>query len=98
MARGSGTTRGSFMSRNPIFDLPLSTVMRSEIALPLGQILQINTVGALLGAWRSPRNHKSIENLFDTPEQARNAVAVCATWLGVHMRPTAGPVGGWWRD
>jgi hypothetical protein len=85
------------MCRNPILDLPLSVVMRVEIALPLQQILKIGTVGALLGAWRFPKNHASIEELFETPEQARNAVAVCATWLGMTMRPTAEPVIAWWR-
>jgi hypothetical protein len=85
------------MPRNPVLDLPLTAVMRTEIALPLQQILQINTVGALLSAWRNAGNHESIEDLFDSPQQARNAVAVCATWLGVRMLPTIAPVGGWWR-
>jgi hypothetical protein len=85
------------MCRNPILDLPLSAVMRVEIALPLQQLLKIGTVGALLGAWRFADNHKSIEELFETPEQARNAVAVCATWLGMTMRPMAEPVIAWWR-
>jgi hypothetical protein len=85
------------MRRNPVLDLPLTAIMRTEIALPLQQLLNINTVGALLCAWRTPCNHESIEDLFDTPEQARNAVAVCATWLGVRMKPTMGPVPGWWR-
>ena len=85
------------MPRNPVLDLPLTAVMRTEIALPLQQILNINTVGALLSAWRSPCNHERIEDLFDSPQQARNAVAVCATWLGVRMQPHVAPVGGWWR-
>ena len=34
------------MRRNPVLDLPLEAVMRTEIALPLQQILNINTVGA----------------------------------------------------
>src|SRR6476620_9584191 len=75
------------MHRNPILDLPLAAVLRTEIALPLQQILNINTVGALLTAWRSPLNHPHIEDLFDSPGQARNAVATCATWLGVRMQP-----------
>ena len=85
------------MPRNPVLDLPLTAVMRTEIALPLQQILQINTVGALLSAWRHSGNHESIEDLFDSPQQARNAVAVCATWLGVQMRPQATLPSGWWR-
>ena len=86
------------MARNPVLDLPLTAVMRMEIALPLQQCRNINTVGALLAAWRSPGNHESIEDLFDTPQQARNAVAVCATWLGVRMAPTKTPIDGWWRS
>ena len=68
------------MRRNPILDLPLTAVMRTEIALPLQQILKINTVGALLCAWRMPANHESIEDLFDSPEtgpQCRRCL--CAT-------------------
>jgi hypothetical protein len=85
------------MRRNPILDLPLTAVMRTEIALPLQQILKLNTVGALLCAWRIESNHESIEDLFDTPQQARNAIAVCATWLGMRMQPAIAPAGGWWR-
>src|SRR5438874_10104562 len=35
------------MTRNPILDLPLTAVIRAEIALPLGQLLSICTVGSL---------------------------------------------------
>jgi hypothetical protein len=86
------------MPRNPILDVPLSDVMRSEIALPLQHVLSIYTVGSLLKAWRNPRNHKSIEQVFDTPQQARHAIAVCATWLGVQTLPSASVVPQWWRD
>ena len=85
------------MTRNPILDLPLTAVIRSEIALPLQQVLSIYTVGSLLSAWRSPHSQRSIEQIFDTPQQARHAVAVCATWLGVQMRPAATAPAGWWR-
>jgi len=88
----------SSTGRNPILDLPLTAVIRQEIALPLQQILNLQTVGNLLNAWRSPRNHRSIEQLFDSPQQARNAVAVCATWLGVQMKPQHNPSMGWWRS
>jgi hypothetical protein len=84
--------------RNPVLDIPLTEVIRPEIALPLQQILNLQTVGNLLNAWRSPRNHRSIEQLFDSPQQARNAVAVCATWLGVQMKPQHNPTMGWWRS
>jgi hypothetical protein len=85
------------MSRNAILDLPLGQIMRSEIALPLQQVLQIYTVGNFLKAWRNPRSQRSIEQVFDTPQQARHAVAVCAAWLGIESRAAVGPVpGGWW--
>jgi len=85
------------MTRSPILELPLTAVIRSEIALPLQQVLSIYTVGSLLSAWRVPQNQKHIEQIFDSPQQARHAVAVCATWLGVQMKPQATPVPGWWR-
>jgi hypothetical protein len=84
------------MSKNPILDVPLSSVMRSEIALPLQHILQIYTVGNLLKAWRNPKNHRSIEQVFDSPEQARHALAVCAAWLGIQTHATHEPVPAWW--
>jgi len=87
------------MSRNPVLDLPLTAVMRSEIALPLQHVLKLYTVGALLGAWRSPRNQKSIEQLFDSPQQARHAIATCAAWLGAQTHALHKPVAEWWpRD
>jgi hypothetical protein len=87
------------MSRNPILNVPLSQVMRSEIALPLEQVLHIYTVGSFLQAWANPRNHKSIEQVFDTPQQARHAATVCAAWLGARsaFTPLPTPVTGWWR-
>jgi hypothetical protein len=85
------------MSRNPILKLPLNEVMRSEIALPLQHILQLYTVGSLLNAWRNPRNHHSIEQVFDSPQQARHAISVCAGWLGVRTPVPPDPISGWWE-
>ena len=82
--------------KNPVLALPLSTVMRSEIALPLQHILQVYTVGCFLKAWRSPRSQKQIEGIFDTPEQARHAVTTCAAWLGIKTLATHEPVPAWW--
>ena len=87
---------GRFMSKNPILQLPLSDVMRSEIALPLQHVLKIPTVGSLLNAWRNPKNHRSIEQVFQSPQQARHAVAVCAAWLGVQTVAAPNPVSEWW--
>lgn len=84
------------VSKNQVLDLPLSSVMRPEIALPLQHVLNLYSVGSLLKAWRSPKNHRSIEQVFDTPEQARHAVAVCAAWLGIQTRPSHEPVPAWW--
>ena len=70
--------------------------MRSEIALPLQHVLQLYTVGSLLKAWRNPKNHKSIEQVFDSAQQARHAVAVCAAWLGVQTLAAPNPVPAWW--
>src|SRR5438270_486174 len=50
------TDRLDVMSKNPVLDLPLSSVMRPEIALPLQHVLNLYTVGSLLKAWRSPKN------------------------------------------
>src|ERR1041384_575017 len=84
-------------SKNPVLDLPLASVMRSEIALPLQHVLQLHTVGAFLKAWRNPKNQRSIEQIFDSPQQARHAVAVCAAWLGVPSFPSlANPMPQWW--
>ena len=83
-------------SKNPILDIPLSEVMRSEIALPLQHVLKLPTVGTLLNAWRNPKNHRSIEQVFDSPQQARHAVATCAAWLGVQSLASQPSVSPWW--
>ena len=64
--------------KNPVLALPLTDVMRPEIALPLQQVLNLYTVECFLRAWQSPKSQRSIEQLFDTPEQARHAAATCA--------------------
>jgi hypothetical protein len=84
--------------KNPVLSLPLSAVMRSEIALPLQHMLNIYTVGCLLRAWRSPKSQRSIEKLFDSPEQARHAAATCAAWLGFDTRAIHEPVPAWWVE
>src|SRR3954471_22066141 len=84
------------MNKNPILDVPLTQVLRAEIALPLSQVLHVYTVGNFLRAWKSPKSQRSIEQIFDTPEQARHAAQVCATWLGVAVVPTPQHVPAWW--
>ena len=86
------------MMRNPVLTLPLSEVMRAEIALPLQHVLHVYTVGNFLSAWRNPKSQKSIEQCFDTPQQARHAAQTCAAWLGVATPPMMSGVPAWWRE
>jgi hypothetical protein len=89
----------AFVMSNPIRDLPLTEIMRPEIALTLQHVLRIYTVGSLLDAWRSPKSQRSIEQVFESPQQARHAVATCATWLGVQWDGMQrAEVGGWWTE
>jgi len=81
---------------NPVLDVPLIDIMRSEIALPLQQILHLYNVGSFLRAWGNPKNHKRIEQVFDSPEQAHHAAAVCAAWLGFKIAVGHDPNLGWW--
>jgi len=94
----TGWDRGSCMTKNPILALPLNQVMRAEIALPLQQMLQLYTVGNFLSAWRNPKTQKFIEQVFESPEQARHAAATCAAWLGVASRPTTTIPSAWWLN
>jgi hypothetical protein len=75
--------------------MPLTEVIRQEIALPL-QHLSVYTVGGLLSAWRNPKNQRCIEQLFESPQQARHAVAVCAAFVGIPTQAVAGSVPHWW--
>jgi hypothetical protein len=84
------------MLKNPVLDLPIGQVMRPEIALPLQHVLKIYTVGNFLNAWRSPKHQKNIEQVFDSPQQARHAAATCAAWLGVKTPVAPNPVPAWW--
>lgn len=86
------------MEKNAVLDIPIGQVMRPEIALPLQHVLQIYTVGQFLNAWRSPRQQKGIEQLFDTPQQARHAASICAGWLGVRTTAAPNPVPAWWPE
>ena len=84
------------MSKNPVLDVSLGEVMVPEIALPLQHVLKIYTVGNLLSAWRNPRNQRSIEQVFDSPQQARHAMTVCTAWLGFQTPAMVTPVKAWW--
>jgi hypothetical protein len=82
--------------RNPVLDVPLMNIMRWEIAQPLQQMLHLYNVGNFLAAWGNPENHKCIEQVFDSPQQAHHAAAVCAAWLGVKIAVGHDPNLGWW--
>jgi hypothetical protein len=84
------------MQKSPVLELPIGDVMRAEIALPLQHVMKIYTVGHFLNAWRSPRQQKHIERIFESPEQARNAASTCAAWLGVRTPAAPNPVPAWW--
>ncbi len=84
--------------RHPILDLPLTSVIRREYALQLQHVLKLYTVGNLLGAWRQFECQKSIEEVFDTPEQAHHAIATCAAWLGFQIVAAPGRVPDWWNS
>ena len=83
--------------RNPVLDVPLTQVIKQDIALPL-QHLRVYTVGGLLHAWRNPKNQKHIEQIFSSPQQARHAVSVCATFLGVPSHWVSESVEQWWSS
>jgi hypothetical protein len=84
------------MTKNPILDLPLSQVLRPEIALVLGRAHGVFTVGGFLRAWRSPKKCQQLMSAFDTPAQARHAAATCATWLGVRSPALHTAPATWW--
>jgi hypothetical protein len=88
------------MSRKAIRNVPLDEVLRHEIALPLQQMMKIYTVGNFVAAWCNPDNQERIARIFDTPEQAQHAAAVCANWMGARLTftPMQLPVTGWWRS
>ena len=83
--------------RHPILDLPLTTVIRSEYALQLQHVLKLYTVGNLFGRMDDMESQKSIEDVFDTPEQAHHAITTCAAWLGFKIVAAPGPVPDWWQ-
>lgn len=88
------------MLKHPVMNLQLDHVLRPEIALTLQHVLHLYTVGNFLNAWRNPRSQKSIEQCFDSPQQARHAAQTCAAWLGVATPPSANilQMQAWWRD
>ena len=97
-AGATGEASGT-MTRNPVLDLPLSEVMKTDIALTLQHVMQIYTVGNFLKAWRNPKNHKCIEQVFNSPQEARHAAAICANWLGIRTLATPdSAIPGWWRN
>ena len=68
--------------KHPVLDVPLADVLRPEIALSLGHLMKIYTVGSFLRAWGNPAAQVSIQHLFDTAEHAHQAATLCSTWAG----------------
>jgi hypothetical protein len=79
-SQGSNVNFGLF--NHPVLDLPLTEVLRPEIALSLQQMLKIYTIGSFLRAWDNPAAQAHIEHLFDNAEQALHAATLCTTWVG----------------
>lgn len=92
------TSRTDIRPSQVILDIQLDRVVQKPYALQLQQILQIYTVGNLLGAWRHPEYQREIESVFETPEQAHHAIATCAAWLGLQTVAAPGPVPAWWAE
>ena len=82
---------------HPVLDLPLTEVLRPEIALSLQHMLKIYTVGSFLRAWDNPAAQVHIEHLFDTAEQARHAATLCTTWVGWGNAAVPAVEQGWMR-
>ncbi len=85
---------------NAILNLPLNQVVLPHIALPLQQLFNVWTVGGLLKGWTEPQQRRRIEQIFDTPAQARHAVATCAAWAGAKSAflTMQMPKGNWWQN
>lgn len=91
-------TSKSPLADDPLWQLPLSQVLRAEIALLLRETLHVYTVGDFLCGWYSPRRRHFIEQFFDQPRQARQAAATCAAWLGVSPPADCFDTPPWWRQ
>jgi len=85
------------MARSAVLNLPLDQVMRPHIALTLQHVLHLYTVGNFLAAWHEPQNKTTIEQVFDSPAQARHAASICAAWLGARSVVMVDPAIGWWN-
>jgi hypothetical protein len=94
-SRSSGVE--AFASKVDILDLPLTEVLRPEIALPLQHMMRIYTVGNLLRAWDNPAAQPHMEQLFDSAEQAQHAVTTCAAMAGWTNAAATPPLQTWWR-
>lgn len=84
---------------HPVLDVPLSDVLRPEIALTLQHLLKLYTVGGFLQAWENPTSQTHIAHMFETAEHAHSAAALCATWAGWTNAalPAASATTGWMR-
>lgn len=83
--------------QNPLMLLPLTEVMRTEIALLLRQGFHFFTVGDFLSGWSDPRCRRFIQQAFDEPRQAQQAAATCAAWMGTPAPAACWGVIAWWQ-
>lgn len=95
------------MPSQAILNHPLHSVLKPEIALPMQQVLGLYTIGQFLAAWGQPGAQDHIVAMFDSPAQARHAIAVCAGWLGGRFAPVMPAAPGeierldpanWWSE
>ncbi|HMO25909.1 MAG TPA: hypothetical protein PKB10_06530 [Tepidisphaeraceae bacterium] len=86
------------METSAILEMSLSSILKPDLALQLQQLCAIQTVGGFLRAWHDPRGQKQIEQIFETPSQARQAAATCSAWLGQVARYVPAPVPTWWAS
>lgn len=85
------------MTGNAVVNLPLESVIRTDIAVPLRRVLGIYTVGDLILAWNNPRSRGRVARLFDSAVQAQHAAATCASWINPHQVPPTVADGSWWK-
>jgi hypothetical protein len=93
--RGSAESRIIAMTHNPILGLPLNEVMRSDIALPLQQVLKVYPWAISSAPAQSPES-KSIEQCFEAPSRpVTRPPPVRRGWASAFP---GRPVVAWWRD
>jgi len=100
--RGNGSLFSSHlhlgwsMAKNPVLDLPLGEIMRSEIALRLQHVLHLYTVGNFLSAWRNPRTTRASSRCSIPRNRPTTPSPSGAAWLGINVSVSNDPAGLVW--